>query len=132
MSKFPARIRNEKISPSVQADLAREIVRRYNEHPKLVADFKDVRERLEKAIYALQAARFTQCDNGNWKPQVAKSAAPILDSFDAQRQLSSDLAGMILDLTGAALPYARTDEHLRQATIKAISAALAVIEGRSV
>lgn len=131
MSKFPVRIRNEKVSPSVPADLAREIVRRYNEHPKLVADFKDIREKLEKAISALESARFTRCDNGNWKPQVAKSASPILDSLDAQRQLSSDLAGLILDLTGAALPYARTDEHLRQAVIKSINAALAVIEGRS-
>lgn len=87
--------------------------------------------RLDCAEQALLAAGYTRTENGYWKPPVGKPAGPLLDSLDAEREAKNTLAALILDLTGAALPHMPVDDHLRIAGVKAINAALAVMEGRN-
>lgn len=103
--------------------LEAEIIRRYN-------NFKSVEFDLQQAQSALTAAGFTRCDNGAWKPPLGKPIGPVLESLDAERETVDKLAGQILDMAGAALPHMPTDEHLRYHGIKAVNAALAVMEGR--
>ena len=86
--------------------------------------------RLQRAEQALYAAGFTRTENGNWKPPLGKPAGPLLDSLDAEREAKNTLAALILDLTGAALPHMPTDEPLRVVGVKAITAALNVMQGR--
>lgn len=85
---------------------------------------------LECAEQALKAAGFTRMDTGHWKPPLGKPIGPVLDSLDAERETKTVLTKLIMDLAAAALPHMPIDEHLRIAGIKAINAALAVMEGR--
>lgn len=134
--KLPEIIGPEIFSLNCSNELTAEIVHRYNTyHNRTGLDiqalrFNHVSSELDLAVSVLESAGFTRCDNGNWKPPLGKPAGPLLDSLDAEREAKNTLAAMILDLTGAALPHMPTDESLRVAGVKAITAALNVMQGR--
>jgi hypothetical protein len=90
----------------------------------------ELRFHLERAEQALHSAGYTRMETGYWKPPLGKPAGSLLESLDAERETKTVLTGRIMDLAAAALPHMPTDEHLRVAGVKAINAALAVMEGR--
>lgn len=139
-NSLPELISSEFFGLEYDHHLAEEIVRRYNtyhEMAKVAADVDSMRSEIQRlssatqfASAALIRAGFTLCDSGEWKPPLGKPVGPILDSLDAERETKTVLTGLIMDLAAAALPHMPVDEHLRIAGVKAINAALAVMEGR--
>lgn len=137
---IPDLISDDMFGLEYDTQLSAEIVHRYNtyhDRAKVAADVDAMRSEIQRlssatqfASAALIRAGFTLCENGQWKPPLGKPVGPILDSLDAERETKTVLTGRIMDLAAAALPHMPVDEHLRIAGVKAINAALAVMEGR--
>ena len=124
------------------SQLANEIARRYNTHADnpnsgncskckfLEEQLKFMDAHFKSVAQTLKGLGYELCAGGHWKPPVGKPAGPLLESLDAEREAKNTLAALILDLAAAALPHMPVDEQLRVAGVKAINAALAVMEGR--
>lgn len=140
--QFPEFIDAADLLRVYSSPVANEIARRYNTHAdnpnngncskcKFLAEQLNFMDgQFKSAAQILSGLGYTLGCNSHWKPPLGKPAGPLLDSLDAEREAKNTLAAMILDLTGAALPHMPTDESLRVAGVKAITAALNVMQGR--